>query len=144
MIAIYGTSLIELARKEFVSTQKSVGVNEVPFFGNIITDKGLKADPSKIEAILKLEVPDSRKKLERFLGMVNYLSKFAPNHNEITSSLRSLLKKETEFLWDEPQSRAFERVKQTITQSPVLGQRHINITRNAIGPKSGQKDCRKF
>ena len=24
------------------------------------------------------------------------------------------------------------------------GQRYINITRNAIGPKSGQKDCRKF
>ena len=24
----------------------------------------------------------------------------------------------------------------------VLGQRYINITRNAIGPKSGQKDCR--
>ena len=112
--------MIELARKEFLSTQKSVGVNEVPFFGNIITDKGLKADPSKIEAILKLEVPDSRKKLERFLGKVNYLSNFAPNHNEITSSLRSLLKKETEFLWDEPQSRAFERVKQTITQSLVL------------------------
>ena len=52
--------------------------------------------------------------------MVNYLSKFAPNLNEITSPLRSILKKETEFLWDEPQSRAFERVKQTITQSPVL------------------------
>ena len=52
--------------------------------------------------------------------MVNYLSKFAPNLSEITSPLRSLLKKETEFLWDEQQSRAFERVKQTITQSPVL------------------------
>ena len=25
-----------------------------------------------------------------------------------------------------------------------IGQRHINITRIAIGPKSGQKDCRKF
>ena len=25
-----------------------------------------------------------------------------------------------------------------------FGQRYINITRNAIGPKSGQKDCRKF
>ena len=24
------------------------------------------------------------------------------------------------------------------------GQRYINITRNATGPKSGQKDCRKF
>ena len=25
-----------------------------------------------------------------------------------------------------------------------LGQRYLNITRNEIGPKSGQKDCRKF
>ena len=28
--------------------------------------------------------------------------------------------------------------------SALSGQRYINITRNAIGPKSGQKDCRKF
>ena len=27
---------------------------------------------------------------------------------------------------------------------PNLGQRHINTTKNAIGPKSGQKDCREF
>ena len=53
--------------------------------------------------------------------MVNYLSNFAPHLAEITSPLRSLLKKETEFLWDEPQSNAFEKVKQKITQSPVLG-----------------------
>ena len=112
-------SVLDRAREKgirFNPEKCTIGVNEVPFFGNIITDKGLKADPSKIEAILKPEVPDSREKLERFLGMVNYLSKFAPN----LSSLRSLLKKETEFLWDEPQSRAFERVKQTITQSPEL------------------------
>ena len=116
-------SVLDRAREKgirFNPEKCTIGVNEVPFFGSIITDKGLKADPSKIEAILKLEVPDSREKLERFLGMVNYLSKFAPNLSEITSPLRSLLKKETEFLWDEPQSRAFERVKQTITQSPVL------------------------
>ena len=116
-------SVLDRAREKGIrfNTEKcTIGVNEVPFFGNIITDKGLKADPSKIEAILKLEVPDNREKLERFLGMVNYLSKFASNLSEITSPLRSLLKKETEFLWDEPQSRAFEKVKQTITQSLVL------------------------
>ena len=78
----------------------------------ILTDKGLIADPSRIEATLKLEVPDSRPKLEMFLGMVNYLSKFAPHLAEITSPLSSLLKKETEFLWDEPQSKVFEKVKQ--------------------------------
>ena len=29
-------------------------------------------------------------------------------------------------------------------RTKLAGQRYINITRNAIGPKSGQKDCRKF
>ena len=105
-ILIYGRtrSVLDKAREKgirFNPEKCTKGVNEVPFFGNIITDKGLKADLSKIEAILKLKVPDSREKLERFLGMVNYLSKFAPNLSEINSPLRSLLKKETEFLWDE-------------------------------------------
>ena len=49
-----------------------------------------------------------------------YLSKFASNQAEITSLLRGLLKKETEFIWDEPQTRAFEKVKEIIRQSPVL------------------------
>ena len=31
-----------------------------------------------------------------------------------------------------------------VDQNKARGQRYINITRNAIGPKSGQKDCRKF
>ncbi len=56
-----------------------IGVDEVPFFGHIISNKGLKPDPSKIEAITKLEAPESRAKLETLLGMVNYLAKFAPN-----------------------------------------------------------------
>ena len=32
----------------------------------------------------------------------------------------------------------------TVELLSLGGQRHINITRNATGPKSGQKDCRKF
>ena len=95
MTAVYGTYL-----KGNNPEKCTIGVNEIHFFGNINTVKGLKADPSKIEAILKLEVPDSRAKLERFLGMTNYLSKFAHNLSEITSTMWSLLKKETEFLWD--------------------------------------------
>ena len=37
-----------------------------------ITDKGLQADNSKVEAIMKLDIPDTREKLERFLGMVPF------------------------------------------------------------------------
>ena len=70
---------------------------------------------------MKTDIPYIREKLERFLGMVNYLSKFASNLAEITSPLRSS-EKETVFIWNEPQTRgrAFEKVKEIITQSPVL------------------------
>ena len=70
-----------------------IGVSEVPFFGHVITDKGLKPDPAKVEAIKQLEIPDSPAKLETFLGMVNYMQKFAPNLSEMIAPLRTLLKR---------------------------------------------------
>ena len=95
----------------FNPDKMTISVKEVPFFGHVITDNGLQTDSSKVDAIMKLDIPDTREKLERFLGMVNYLSKFASNLVEITSPLQSLLKKEIEFIWDKQQTRAFEKVK---------------------------------
>lgn len=97
-----------------------VGVTEVPFFGHLITSSGLKPDPSKIRAIASLSVPQTRAQLENVLGMVNYLQKFAPNLAEITGPMRALLKNDVEFIWDQPQTDAFEKMKQVITQTPVL------------------------
>ncbi|MET0104994.1 MAG: RNase H-like domain-containing protein [Sedimenticola sp.] len=105
----------------FNPDKMTIGVNELPFFGHIISDKGLKIDNSKVQAISELGIPDSREKLERFLGMVNYCAKFAPNLAELTAPLRNLLKKDTEFFWDHSQSEAFEKIKGIITKSPVLG-----------------------
>ena len=55
--------------------------------------------------------------------MVNYsyLAKFAPNLPEVTAPLRILLKKESDFIWDEAQTRTFNEVKEIITNAPVLG-----------------------
>jgi hypothetical protein len=98
-----------------------ISATEVPFFGHVVSSQGLKPDSSKQNAITDLKAPKTRAELETFLGMVNYLAKFAPNLAEITAPLRSLLQKEVEFLWDDPQSRAFEKVKAVITNAPVLG-----------------------
>ena len=69
----------------FNPDKMEIGVKELPFFGHLVTDEGLKIDESKLQAILKLDVPDDRQKLERFFGMVNYLAKFAPNLAELTA-----------------------------------------------------------
>ena len=42
----------------------------VPFMGHLLTPQGLKADPTKIEALTAMPEPDVLA-LKRFLGMVN-------------------------------------------------------------------------
>lgn len=95
-----------------------VGVTEVEYFGHILSSEGLKPDPAKVTAIVQMKPPQNRAELETILGMINYLAKFAPDLSNITTPMRKLLKKDTEFLWDSPQQESFEKVKRVITRSP--------------------------
>lgn len=97
-----------------------IGAQEVNYFGHVISADGLKPDPQKVSSILDMKVPDNRSELETLLGMVTYLTKFAPNLAEITSPLRDLLKKDVVFRWDSVQTDALNKVKSVITQAPVL------------------------
>ncbi|XP_048236731.1 uncharacterized protein K02A2.6-like [Haliotis rufescens] len=95
-----------------------VGVTEIQYFGHILSAEGLRPDPAKVSAICSMNPPRDRSELETILGTVNYLAKFAPNLSQITSPLRQLLPKDVEFVWDHPQSTAFQRIKDIITQTP--------------------------
>lgn len=76
------------------------GLTEVKFYGHIISADGLKADPNKVSAVLDMKTPENRPELKTFLGMITYLTKFAPNLAKVTSSLRELLRKDVEYIWD--------------------------------------------
>ena len=54
------------------------GQTSVRFVGHILTAEGLKPDPAKVAAILEIPEPNDVTALKRFLGMVNYLSKYQP------------------------------------------------------------------
>ena len=49
-------------------------LQEVPFIGHMFTADGRAPSPEKIKATLEMPSPS----LRRFLGMVNYVSKFVP------------------------------------------------------------------
>ena len=58
----------------------------VPFFGNVVSDKGILPDPKKVQSIKNWPSPKSPKELQLFLGAVNYLSKFIPELLSLGSS----------------------------------------------------------
>ncbi|PIK42674.1 hypothetical protein BSL78_20471 [Apostichopus japonicus] len=51
---------------------------EVAFIGHVLSKEGLRPDPRKVEAILKMPKPENVADIQRFVGMVKYLSKFLP------------------------------------------------------------------
>lgn len=57
-------------------------VPEVTYVGHVFTPDGLKPDPKKTAAFIEIPAPTDVFRLQRFLGMVNYLGKFIPNLSE--------------------------------------------------------------
>ena len=89
--------------------------------GHIHSSEGLGADPNKLKAINKMPSPTDRADVQRVLGMVNYVQKFAPNLADLAKPLRELVKKQNEFVWEEGvHGKCLEQVKQVLTLAPVL------------------------
>ncbi|KAJ8708897.1 hypothetical protein PYW07_013501 [Mythimna separata] len=99
-------------------------VSEVCFLGYVFSKDGARADKEKVKAIVNMPTPKNVKELQRILGMINYLGPFISNLSEKTQILRNLLKKDTVWTWDENHSQCLKKLKDEITNSPVLA--HYN------------------
>jgi len=94
--------------------------SRVNFLGHVIDGTGIRQDPDKVVAIQKVRTPANVGDVRRFLGMANQMSKFSPNLADMTQPLRELLIKGNQWVWGEPQQRAFSQIKEALICSPVL------------------------
>ena len=101
-------------------------VPQVKYMGELVGQNGFTPDPDKFSAILNMPVPSNKKDLLRLLGMINYLSKYIPNLSELTSDLRPLLKDDATWLWQPEHGAALCKLKDALTQAPVLKFYDIN------------------
>ena len=70
---------------------------------------------------MKCRLPTDKEGVQRVLGMINYVQKFAPNLADLAEPLRELVKKDNEFVWDKDvHGQCLDQVKQVLTQAPVL------------------------
>ena len=117
------TSLLTRCEEKSIRLNKEkvvLRVQQVDFMGHCLTAQGLRPDPSKIEAILKMESPRTKEDIERLNGTVKYLAKFLPKLLQVMEPLRKLTQKGIEWFWGKAEEKAFTQVKQLVTQAPVL------------------------
>ena len=93
---------------------------EVSYIGHILTRDGLRVDPNKVEAIVKIPVPKDVNAVQRLLVTVNYLAKFVPHLSSIFQPLRHLMNKDNEWSWLHIHEKAFNQMKKALTTTPVL------------------------
>ena len=93
---------------------------EVKFLGHIINHKGVIADPAKTNAILQMSPPKNVSEMRRFVGMTNQLSKFIPCSADLMKPLTELLSSKRTYLWGPSQKEAFAKVKEVLTNTPLL------------------------
>jgi hypothetical protein len=100
--------------------KSNFGMEEGKFLGNIISKEGIKIDPNRVEGILKIGTPRSKKEVQSFLGKVNFLRRFIPNLAEIIKHITNMLKKGSEIKWTPEAIKSFEDIKVALTKAPVL------------------------
>ncbi|XP_003747028.2 uncharacterized protein LOC100905937 [Galendromus occidentalis] len=91
----------------------------VKYLGLIISEKGIQADPSKVEAICNLREPGNVTELRSLLGLLNYYAKFSAQLQQVKPPFEALLKKGVTFKWAKEQRDAFLRAKELLS-SPLL------------------------
>ena len=64
--------------------------------------------------------PSSKKEVQSFIGMINYLSKFSPRLTELAEPIRELVKEKLPFNWGPEHQESFAMLKKEIIRAPIL------------------------
>ena len=86
----------------------------------MISTADIQMDPEKINSITAFLQPTSVRKLQSFLGLVNFSLRFVPNLASVTQPLHRLLAKGATFSWSPECQKSFSDLKQLVQQVSVL------------------------
>ena len=98
----------------------AVNQTSVVFFRCVYDATGAHPDPEKVSAVHKMLAPKTATQLQKFLRLLTYLSPFIPSLSSFTTPLHGLLKKGTEFFWNNSYQEAFDKVKSMICKDTTL------------------------
>jgi len=91
----------------------------IEVLGHIIDDEGLKTAPEKTAKIEAWTTPTTKRQLQEFLSVVNYISKFLPHIGTLTAPLTALTGT-AEFVWTALHDAAMTNIKKLIAGACIM------------------------
>ena len=93
---------------------------EVDFIGQRVSSQGLRADPSKVQALIDWPQPNTVHEIRQFLGLAQYFRRYIQGYSYMCTPLTMLTRKDTPWTWQQAQQDAFHAIKKALTSAPVL------------------------
>ena len=99
-----------------------IGFETISFLGHMVGKGIITPEKSKIEKILKISAPKTKKHVRALIGLISYYAKFIPNFSNIKAVLTDLLKKEkpNKVKWTGECQRALELLQKHLNSQPFL------------------------
>ncbi|KAL2246834.1 UNVERIFIED_CONTAM: Retrovirus-related Pol polyprotein from transposon [Sesamum indicum] len=96
------------------------GVGGGKFLGYMVSERGIEANPEKIEAILNLKSPTSIKEVQKLTGRIASLNRFISRSADRNLHFFKILRKVKGFNWTEECEQAFQELKTYLRSPPLL------------------------
>jgi hypothetical protein len=87
------------------------GVPSGILLGNIVSRDGIRPNPKKVKAVMKMKPPKCIKDIQKLTGCIAALSRFISRHREKGLPFFKLLKAKEKFEWSEEANTAFAELK---------------------------------
>ena len=101
-----------------------ISQSKIPWWGVMISSRGLSPDPEKVKSLRQMSPPKSKDEARSFLCMINSNKDFITNLSRKTTFMRKLLKKNTIFRWTEECQKEFETLRKEFSEEIML--EHFN------------------
>jgi hypothetical protein len=59
-----------------------LNASEIEFLGHLVSSRGVKVLPDRVETVQQYPRPINLRQLRRFLGMVGFYARFIPSYSE--------------------------------------------------------------
>lgn len=95
-------------------------VTETKYLGLIISNKGIRMDPAKIQVIKDWATPKNANDEQAFLGFANFYQRYVQNFSGIARDMIELARKNQRFIWTAKCEQSFQVLKKCFLSDQVL------------------------
>jgi hypothetical protein len=94
--------------------------DKLVFLGFVVSKRGIEVDEEKVKAIQEWPTPTTISQVRSFHGLSSFYRWFVRDFSSLAAPLTEVIKKNVSFKWGKEQEKAFNLIKEKLTNAPLL------------------------